>query len=128
MHHPLIQAIFPYIEFISRADARILLVSLHKIFYGFFDGQRKINGTHLKNYIIFADEFDFLEKDLVGLIARARQINDPFAFVDTFYRELSRHKWPLEAYPVADKEAGTIRKRLDGIRNQVEEIQKSGGT
>jgi len=127
MNLPIVQEIFPYIAFTRRKQARLLLVSLQKAFHGFFDGRRKQDGTHLENYIIFADEFDFLEHDLIGLIAEARQIDDPFAFVATFYNNYTRHKEQRPTYPDIDKAAGQIRDRLTEIRSIVDTIKLNEG-
>src|SRR5258708_8486791 len=83
----------------------LLVVTLEKAFYGFFDGRQTLNLTRLQDedggHTIFMDEFDFLENDLVGLICRAPQISNPFHFVELFYRAMTRHKLPLETYPLS---------------------------
>src|SRR5260370_36227765 len=70
-----------------------MAVTLHKAFQGFFDGRKTLNLTRLEDedggYIIFLDEFDFLENDLVGLICRAPQISNPFRVVELFYRAMT---------------------------------------
>lgn len=114
--HPVVQALFPFIAFKRRPDVRILLVTLHKAFYGFFDGTQTLNLLKLEEgdggYVIYLDEFDFLENDLIELICRSPQISNPFHFVALFYNAMKHHKLPLEEYPLSAN-----------IRNQIQAIQ-----
>ena len=102
-------------------------MTLQKAFYGFFDGEKTINLTTLTDddggYIIFLDEFDFLENDLVGLICRAPQICDPFHLVELFYKAMKQHKLPRENYPIRSND---IRKRIEAIKRIVDDLQESG--
>ena len=115
--HPVVQSLFPCIAFKQRPEVRIMLVTLQKAFYGFFDGEQILNLTKLQDdnggYVIFLDEFDFLENDLIELICRSPQISNPFRFVALFYNAMKWHKLPLEDYPLSNN-----------IRNQIEEIKK----
>ncbi|MEP6986330.1 MAG: hypothetical protein ABI970_12075, partial [Chloroflexota bacterium] len=124
LDHAVVQSLFPFIAFQRRPNARLLLVSLQKLFYGFFNGENTLTGTQLKNYIIFADEFDFLENDLINLIARSPQIDDPFRFVEFFYREMQRHKWQLETYPASA--SSNIRRRIGEIMGEIEALHAAG--
>src|SRR6266568_3293019 len=66
--HPVVEAFFPAIPFRRRSEVRIMLVTLHKAYYGFFDGAQMCSLTDLsaaKRLVVFLDEFDFLEHDLV---------------------------------------------------------------
>jgi hypothetical protein len=122
--HPVIQSLFPCIAFKRCAEIRLMAVTLQKAFYGFFDGQKTLNLTRLEDedggYVIFLDEFDFLENDLVRLICRAAQISDPFRVVELFYRAMTRHKLPLETYPLSNN----IRNRIEGIKGIVDRLQQ----
>lgn len=124
LKHTIVQSLFPFIAFKQRPKARLLLVTLQKLFYGFFDGAKTINITKLKDYIIFADEFDFLENDLINLICRSPQISDHFRFVEFFHNELRRHKFPLENYPVSA--SPDIQRRLREIHREIVELQNKG--
>lgn len=128
MHYPVIQALFPYIAFTLNPDARVLLLTIHKAFLGFFDGQSTINLNHFKDYIVFLDEFDFLEADLTQLICESPQIEDPFLFAEMFYRGMKRHKLPLDAYPVEARHQETvvsIRARLEEIVQSIDDLKES---
>ena len=124
LDHPVVQSLFPFIAFQRRPQARLLLVSLQKLFYGFFNGESTVTAVQLKNYVVFADEFDFLENDLINLIARSPQIDDPFRFVEFFYREMQRHKWQLETYPASASR--NIRRRIGEIMGEIEALQTAG--
>lgn len=100
--HPVVETLFPAIAFRRRPEIRIMLVTLHKAYYGFFDGAQIRSLTDISaqtNTIIFLDEFDFLENDLVKLICRVPQISDPFDFVACFYRAMAFHKLPKQDFP-----------------------------
>lgn len=107
MDHPIIQILFPFIAFKRRTQAKVLLVTVQKGFRRFFDGTKGTSLPELKvkdaNFVIFLDEFDFLEADLIDLICNSPQIEDPFDFVEAFYREMTRHKLPKEDYPEQDR-------------------------
>lgn len=124
LDHPVIQALFPFIRFLRHPEARILLISLQKAFYGFFDGSETLSLSKLSGYLVFLDEFDFLENDLIGLICRSPQIDDPFQFVEFYYEQMRRHKLGLETYPASGGE--NIRRRLIEIQQEIERLQKSG--
>ncbi|GCE20914.1 hypothetical protein [Dictyobacter kobayashii] len=113
--HPIIQSLFPFVAFKRRPEIRLLIATIQKTFYGFFDGLKNINLTRMKKkdggYIIFLDEFDFLENDLVGLICREPHVRNPFWVDELFYRAMKRHKLPLETYPIP----GDIRERIKQI-------------
>lgn len=123
--HPIVEAFFPAIPFRLRSEVRIMLVTLHKAYYGFFDGIQMRSLTDLSDEpypIIFLDEFDFLENDLVTLICRAPQITDPFDFTAHFYRAMVHHKLPRIDFPLHSN----IRKRVEKIVEIINEVQKKG--
>lgn len=128
--NPIIQIIFPYIAFKYNDEAKVLLLTIHKGFLGFFDGKYNINLTRVKKNIIFLDEFDFLEPDLLQLICNAPQIEDPFIFVELFHRAMKRHKLPLDEYPISKKDESKItqiRERLIDIVEKIDELSERDG-
>jgi hypothetical protein len=122
LDHPTIRELFPFITFQRNPRAKILLVTIHKGFLGFFDGDKNINLMNLRNNIIFLDEFDFLEPDLTELICRSPQVSDPFLFVDMFYRAMTRHKLPLDTYPMLPGASGNVEKIRGKINRIVEKV------
>lgn len=72
--------------------------------------------------ILFLDEFDFLEHDLVTLICRSPQISDPFDFVANFYRAMARHKLPKADFPLHPN----IRKRIEKIVEIIDGVKQKG--
>lgn len=128
IHHPVIQALFPYIAFTHNPNARVLLLTIHKAFLGFFDGRSTVNFSSFRDYIIFMDEFDFLEADLTHLICESPQIEDPFLFTEMFYRGMKHHKLPLDVYPVEAHYQETvlsIRERLKEIVRSIDELKET---
>ncbi len=128
IQHPVIQALFPYIAFTQDPNARVLLLTIHKAFLGFFDGHSTVNLNHFKDYTVFLDEFDFLEADLTKLICESPQIEDPFLFVELFYRGMKRHKLPLDVYPVEARHEETvlsIRERLEDIVRDIDDLKET---
>lgn len=121
LDNPVIQLLFPFIAFKRRSEARVLLVTVQKGFRRFFDGSKGTSLPELKgrdaNFIVFLDEFDFLEADLIDLICSSPQIEAPFDFVEAFYREMTRHKLPKEDYP----EQRRIRKITDLVEKELQE-------
>jgi len=121
---PVIQSLFPCIEFKQKPQVRLMLITLHKAFYGFFDGKKTLNLTRLQGeeggYRIYLDEFDFLENDLVDLICRTQEISDPFLFVERFYRTMALYKLPLEQYPLPAK---PIRDRIVKITELIKQFE-----
>ncbi len=74
VNHPVVETLFPAIPFRRRPEVRILLMTLQKAYYGFYDGAQMRSLTDLsadERLVIFLDEFDFLEHDLVKVICRA---------------------------------------------------------
>lgn len=121
--HPAIQALFPYIAFKRDPEVKVLLITIQKAFRGFFNGQAVINLNRLKdgdgNHIIFLDEFDFLENDLIDLLCDTKQISQPFRLVEFFYNAMKHHKLPLPAYPIDP----TARKRVEEIVEIVDKLR-----
>lgn len=125
VNHPIVEFLFPAIPFRRRPEVRIMLVTLHKAYYGFFDGAQVRSLTDLsadKRLVVFLDEFDFLEHDLVTLICRGPQITDPFAFMANFYRAMAHHKLPKADFPLHP----SIRKRIEKIVEIIEGVQRKG--
>lgn len=123
--HPVVEAFFPAIPFRLRPEVRVMLVTLQKAYYGFFDGSQMRSLSDLSDderLIIFLDEFDFLEHDLVSLICRAHQISDPFDFAANFYRAMARHKLPKADFPLHPN----IRRRIEKIVEIIDSVQQRG--
>lgn len=94
---PLWRALFPYLHFQEEPACRLLLVTVQKAFHGVFDGEKTQRlGTWAVpaagRYVFVFDEFDFLENDLLTMLADDREVSDPFGLVQTFYRRISEQK------------------------------------
>lgn len=101
-----VKRLFPYIEFINNPkEKRVFLVSLQKAFYGFFNGEQTINLYKLENSkvrkeqnVIFLDEFDFLESELLNQICKDSIIEKPFGFIELFYNRLTKNKFTFDKF------------------------------
>lgn len=129
IENPTIKTLFPYLDFVNNAsEKRIFLVSLQKAFYGFFDGKQVVNLYKLKNNkekeetnIIFLDEFDFLENDLLTQICKDTSVEQPFSFVEYFYTVLTKYKLSREHFLANHTD---IRKELNKITTEVKTLTK----
>lgn len=121
--HPVMQTLFPYMRFCSSDDIHVALVTLQKLFYGFFDGQRDVDISDLSGNVIFMDEFDFLEQDLLKLICESPQIEEVFKFVEPFYRTMTVHKLPNVAYPLSEPR---LHRRLRNITDMIDGLRQDG--
>jgi hypothetical protein len=77
---PVVQALFPFIAFKRDPQKRLLLVTAQKGFRRFFDGETSTNlaGMRDTHYVVFLDEFDFLEAEITDIVCGAPQIEQPF--------------------------------------------------
>ena len=118
-----VQTLFPYIQFKLVPTSKVLLLTIQKAFHGFFDGKQMVTLSNLKDQngqnIIFLDEFDFLESDLISLICNSFQIDETFKFVEFFYNAMKQHKLPLNDYPISPN----IRKRIEEIIQIVDALK-----
>ncbi len=137
IQHSELITLFPYIEYKRNPAKKILLLTLHKAFYGFFDGRRTVtlfnldneNGNDNGGRVIFFDEFDFLENDLITLLCQETAIEQPFDFVATFYDRITRNKLPapdlysLVLRQTKEKEE-TVRDRIESIIHKIDELRR----
>lgn len=121
--HPIIEDIFPYIEFERKPEKQILLVTIHKLFDGFFDGKKNVNITKIKDKIIFLDEFDFLEEDILKKICEDVEIEDPFNFVRQFHAEMKLRLAKAE-YLTRNPKEKELRKNVENIMNTIDTLKK----
>lgn len=121
--HPIIQTLFPFIAFKRRSEIRLIAMTIHKAYYGFFDGAKSLNLTKLEGddggYIIYADEFDYLENILAHLICKTAQVTNPFHFVQLFYHNMEYHKLPHALYPGSEE----LREHIQVIQAIIKNLQ-----
>lgn len=121
------KTLFPYIHFKESKSSRLLLITVQKAFFGFFDGERNINISRLDsrgndNYIIFLDEFDFLENDLIDLISQDYEIRNPFDLVAVFYQRMKKNKLPFKEYLENNEKYKEIKDRIDTICSNIDSL------
>lgn len=124
LDHPVIQTLFPFIAFKRRPEIRLIAMTIHKAYYGFFDGAKSLNLTKLEGddggYIIYADEFDYLENILAHLICRTAQVTHPFHFVQLFFHNMEYHKLPYALYPGSNN----LREHIQAIQAVIKDLQE----
>jgi hypothetical protein len=119
--------LFPYMQFQADANCRLFLLTVQKAFHGVFDGRRTVRlGRWEKpaegRYVFVLDEFDFLENDLLDLLAHDKEVRDPFGLVQTFYERLCRRKLTHPQYLAHRPEWRPIRKMMEDIRARIDEL------
>lgn len=87
-NYPVIFDLFPYWEYQQSNDITVALVTIHKLFLGYFDGRRNVNIHIEKDRVIFLDEFEFLESELLKLIISESKLDNPFVFIAYFYHNM----------------------------------------
>lgn len=130
VNNELIKSLFPYIEFLKNPKKKILLVTIQKAFYGFFNGERSINLYNLSseskedknNKIIFLDEFDFLENELLTLISQDLEISQPFLFVQSFYNAITKNKLTNPNFLNTDAHA-KYKKEIEKVIMLIDELK-----
>ena len=86
VENPIITGLFPYLKIRNEnAPENVVLTTIHKGFYGIFDGTRTIQLTEIEDALMFLDEFDFLENNLTDMITSELDIKNPLTMVDYFY-------------------------------------------
>ena len=84
--------LFPYVEFLHKETRPVLLVSIHKLLYGFFNGRSHERILSLKDNIIFMDEFDVQEKEMLSFLSQSPEIQNSFEFISLFHSEMTRQQ------------------------------------
>lgn len=92
MSDPGVWQLFPYVEFLHNPTQPTLLVTVQKLLYGFFNGRTNERLLSLEDNIIFLDEFDMQEKEMLSFLCRSPEIQNSFEFVRLFYEEMSRQR------------------------------------
>lgn len=126
---PLWRALFPYLHFRETPACRLLLLTVQKAFHGVFDGEKTQRlgqwaAPATGRYVFVFDEFDFLENDLLTMLADDREVRDPFGLVQTFYRRISEQKLAYSGYLAREPRWQPIRDRLAKICAQIEALKE----
>jgi hypothetical protein len=90
--------LFPFIQFENDENTNVLVGTIQKFCYGFFDGKKYIklhalqHANKEENYIIFLDEFDFLENEILNIVCKEPQIQNSIEFVGIFMEAFDTFK------------------------------------
>lgn len=115
--------LFPFIEFANDSKKRVLVLTLHKIFHGLFSGEKTLRINNLKGYIIFLDEYDFLEPILLEKICEEVPIEDPFLMLNYFKINVES-KLKTTAYPEGENHE-EIKQRLEKTLQKINRLNDS---
>lgn len=129
MQDPGIWKLFPYIEFLHNPERPVLLVTLQKLLYGFFNGRSSERLLSLEDNIIFLDEFDMQEKEMLSFLCRSPEIQNSFEFVRLFYEEMIRQRQlgHLTPVPGDTERRAKAKERAQGIISKLEADCKQEG-
>lgn len=111
--------LFPYVGFENNPDANILLVTIHKVLMGFFDGKKDIKIASIENKIIFLDEFDFLEQEILKILCDEPTVINPLEFVRIFYEKFKH--WSKADFWNHDKKTQETREKFNEVINFIED-------
>lgn len=126
---PLIWKLFPYIAFLRDPNHPVLLVTIHKLLYGFFNGRGNERILSLSGNVIFLDEFDMQEKELLKYLCSSPEIQNSFEFVRLFYEEMTRLKKQGYLEPLSDDSDPKINAKQAAsyiIENLEKDCQREG--
>jgi hypothetical protein len=116
----IVENLFPFLQFRQNPEINLALVTLQKLFYGVFDGEKDASFNALENYVIFLDEFDFLEQNLLDLLCDAPEIDNLFEFVAPFIRVITAR---LSSSGYA-QEHQDLKRRLKTITDAIKQLQE----
>lgn len=117
--------LFPYVEFENNPDTNILLVTIHKVLLGFFDGRKDIKIASIENKIVFLDEFDFLEQEIMKILCNEPSILNPLEFVRIFYDKFKH--WAQEDFWESTEELKNVREKFNEVIEYIEKATKEKG-
>ncbi|MBY0244630.1 MAG: hypothetical protein K2Q03_04150 [Sphingobacteriaceae bacterium] len=117
--------LFPYIEFENNPDANILLVTIQKVLMGFFDGKKDVKIASIENRIVFLDEFDFLEQEILKTLCDEPSIINPLEFVRIFYEKFKH--WSVADFWDSTEELKKIREQFNAVIEYLDKTTKEKG-
>lgn len=118
----IIWELFPYVEFENNPECNVLLVTIHKVLRGFFNGKTDIKLASIEDKIIFLDEFDFLEPDILKILCDEPSIINPLEFVRIFYQEFKH--WSQVDFWNLSSELKTVRQKFEEVIQYIDESCK----
>lgn len=123
--NPFIWRLFPYVEFENNPEANILLVTIQKVLMGFFDGKKDIKIASIENKIIFLDEFDFLEQEIIKILCDEPSVINPLEFVRIFYEKFKH--WSKAEFWDKSEEYKQVKERFGSVISFLEDKMREKG-
>lgn len=123
LRDPRIWKLFPYLAFLHQRPRPVLLVTISKLLHGFFNGQRTQTMTSLRDNLIFVDEFEFQEREILSFLCKQSGIRDSFEFVRLFANEMAglRQRGQLDVPPPPLTPRQEARQHIHKILQQIDE-------
>jgi len=115
--------LFPYAQFIHDDEKPVLLVTIHKLLYGFFTGHRDEGILSLKNNIVFLDEFDMQEPEILSFLCRNNEVRNSFEFVRLFVEEMQDQRQLGYLTPLED-DTKEQQKAKSNIKKIIQDIEQ----
>lgn len=118
-----VQKLYPYVQFEDKeTKTNVLLGTIHKFMYGFFDGKKTLKISSLKDQYIILDEFDFLEKEMLKILSKESTLTNPIAFVRSFYEDIER--WYKQIEAKEDTDEGDMKAKFETIKKNIQDKSK----
>lgn len=123
--------LFPFIQFENDEQTNVLVGTIQKFCYGYFNGKNFSKLHSLKhrdegqNYVIFLDEFDFLENEILNILCQEPQLQNSIEFIRFFMEDFE----DLGGDDFWDKQKGlkTVKERMQKIYDYLQsKIDKYG--
>ena len=115
----LFDQLFPFMPFKREHKNKVLVLTFHKIFHGLFSGEKTLRINNFKGFIIFLDEYDFLEPILLDKICEEVPLEDPFLMLN-YFKSNVESKLKKESYPEGEHH-GEIR---DHLCSRIKQLKK----
>lgn len=112
----MLDQLFPFISFLNDVGKKALILTIHKLFHGLFSGKKTLRINNLRGYVIFLDEFDFLEPILLAKICDEVPIEDPFLMLN-YFKSNTESKIKTLTYPVGEHHEEIRQKLRTSLRS-----------
>lgn len=129
LNDPDIWKLFPYIKFENDPHSKVLLGTVQKFCRGFFNGKRDLKLHDLKHptedeiFLVFMDEFDFLENEILEILSEEPQLQNSIEFVRFFMEDFE--DWSKGEFWNKDKDLLFVKEQMqktyDFLESEIKE-------
>ncbi len=124
-------ALYPYVQFENDDNTNVCVGTIQKFCHGFFNGVRDMKLHDVEhpdkdaNIVIFLDEFDFLENEILSILSKEPQLNNPMEFVRFFYEDFE--SWKENDFWNKDKDLKYVKDRMENTHQYLKDTIKDRG-